>query len=125
MSFMGVMCPIFKTKKKTIFFSPLHCIFKRNCFWIYNFFCNMLFGRKWTAWMDGYLAIITYIIGQLYITGCIATYSILYCLVFLYRELCTTGHNSSRCKYVYIIITVRLSFAVHLLSEHQIINPHL
>jgi hypothetical protein len=47
--------------KKQYFF--LHCIFKRFCFWIYNFLCNMLFGRKWTGWMDGCLAIITYIIG--------------------------------------------------------------
>jgi len=44
----------------------------------------------------------------------IPTYSIMYCLVFHCTELCTTGHNSSQCKYVYLIITIRISFAVHL-----------
>jgi hypothetical protein len=43
----------FLKHKKQYFF--LHCIFKRFCFWIYNFLCKMLFGRKWTGWMDGWL----------------------------------------------------------------------
>ena len=52
---LWVLCAQFLKYKKQYFFFSLHCISKRNCFWIYNFLCNMPFGRKWTGWMDGWM----------------------------------------------------------------------
>jgi hypothetical protein len=51
---LWMLCAQNLKHKKPIFF--LHCIFKINCFWIYSFLCNMLFGRKWTGRMDGWMA---------------------------------------------------------------------